>query len=74
MGGGWGYLVLVGVGQGLGGLRAVGQLDEEAQRVALGVARGVVLAHGLVEAGPLLAAPGVAELIVAQGRLQVTCG
>ena len=63
------YLVLVGVWQGLGDLGLVWQLDEEAQDVTLVVALGVVFANGLVEAGALLAAPGVAELVIAKRGL-----
>lgn len=67
------HLVLVRVRQGPGRLRGVRQLDVEAQRVSLAVAGGIMFPHRLVEPGSLLAAPRVAELVVAQRRLQVAC-
>lgn len=67
------YLILVRIRQSLGGLCGVGQLDEEAQRVSLTVAGGIMLSQRLVELRALLAAPRVAELVVAQRGLQVAC-
>ena len=67
------YLVLVRIRQSLGGLCGVGQLYEEAQRVSLTVAGGIMFSQRLVELCALLAAPRVAELVVAQRCLQVAC-